>query len=171
MNKFSFLTLNLIMGTNILKYPMIIMIYLLWVIGDEINLQVSLTIWFAIIGICSGIIYISFWLLKILIFIILYKESKKDRYTYNFFEKFKNNEEFQDNILLKSLLFDIFFFVLEAVIIYLMKNPLEPIKEIPNCLFLTLILWLITGTGTLLSYFSLSFWLGKENKKSVLDSK
>ncbi len=167
MNKFSFLILNLIMGTNILKYPMIIMIYLLWVIGDEINLKISLTIWFAIIGICSGVIYISFWLLKTFIFIILYKKGKKDSYTYNFFEKFKNNEEFQDNVLSKSLLFDVFFFTLEAAIIYLMKSPLEPIKEIPNCLFLTLILWLITGTGTLLSYFSLSFWLIKENKESV----
>ncbi len=52
--------------------------------------------------------------------------------------------------------------------IILRMCALKPIKEIPNCLFLTLILCLITGTGTLLSYFSLSFWLGKENKKDAI---
>lgn len=162
MNKSGFLTLNLILSSNILKYPVFALIYLIWIAGDELNIQMPDSIWLIIsLGISFGI-FISFWLLKIFIFIFLFKKSKKGTYTYDFFRKFMENETFQDNTLSRALLSDALFFTLEAIIFFVIRLLSESGAEFFNFIAGTFIVWLITGTGTLLSYFSLSLWLSKK---------
>ena len=64
--------------------------------------------------------------------------------------------------MLKSLLSDTLFFTLEAIIFFVIRLLSESDAEFFNFIAGTFIVWLITGTGTLLSYFSLSFWLSKK---------
>ncbi len=164
MNKFSFLILNIIMGSNLLKYPIFIMIFFLWIMGDGINLAISSSNWFKIVSFCSAALFLCFWILKIFIFIFLFKKSKKGTYAYDFFRKFRDDEKFQDNIMLKSLLSDTLFFTLEAIIFFVIRLLSESDAEFFNFIAGTFIVWLITGTGTLLNYFSLSLWLNRRKE-------
>ena len=83
------------MGSNLLKYPIFIMIFFLWIMGDGINLAISSSNWFKIVSFCSAALFLCFWILKIFIFIFLFKKSKKGTYAYDFLENSEMTKNFR----------------------------------------------------------------------------
>ncbi len=169
MNKFGFLFLNFVLSSNILKYPLFFFVFL--IIGTDHpylfkffpdNFFFSALIVFGI----PLLVLVSYILFKIFIFIILYEKTKKDSYLYKFFERFKNDDDFQENVLIKAMFSDIMFFIVEALVLYLINLKADSLysKTILDFIGATALVCILCGTGIFLSYFSLSVCLGKTQK-------
>ena len=175
MNKINFWVLNILISSNILKYPLFFVAF--WLIGTEHSSYPQIifenTILQVLFIVTVPIVFIAlYWLFKTFVFIVIFEKSPVNSYTYKFFKKFQNDDEFQENIQLKAMFCDVFFFVLEAIILYLIdftKGTLLD-KSFLDYIIRTGLGCLICGTGVFLSYFVLGLLLNKYKKrKEYLD--
>ena len=174
MNKINFILLNILLSSNILKYPLFFLGF--WLVATEHPLLFKsfLNEFFLSCLIVFGVpiaIVFFYWLFKIYIFILLFKKSKIESFSHKFFEKFQNDDKFQENILIKAMFLDIFFFLFEAGILYFLdmqnnmlfgKIYIDYAIRIGLCCF-------VCGTGVFISYYALSVWIDKQRNTSVKD--
>lgn len=170
MNKFGFVFLNIALSSNILKYPCFYLILLIVSMEHPYLFKFFPDNFFFSALILFGIplsVLVSYILFKIFIFIILYKKTEKDSHLYKFFERFKNDDDFQESILIKAMFSDVIFFTLEALVLYLINLKFNSLysKTFLDFIGATALVCTLCGTGVFLSYFSLNVWLNKNNKK------
>ncbi len=167
MNKLSFWIINFILCSNFLKYPIfLIIVYIMdmelpnlpdWLFNlSFITIMPMVCLPFLALG-----LYIRF---KTRIFIFCYKHSKEGSYTRNFFEKFKDDDEFQESVITRAMAADTIYMLAEALLFNIIVDKEfgdELLTRIVSCIFIFLIL----GTGVFLSYESLSRWFAKQKRE------
>lgn len=113
MNKAAFWFTNFVLCSNILKYPMFLLIFYVvatehpywpeWIFSDNSHPLIMLIV----LGFPVLVIALHF-LFKMRVFIFLYKHSKEGSYSRNFFEKFRDDSDFSESVITRAMVADFF---------------------------------------------------------------
>lgn len=170
MNKAAFWFTNFVLCSNILKYPMFLLIFYVvatehpywpeWIFSDNSHPLIMLIV----LGFPVLVIALHF-LFKMRVFIFLYKHSKEGSYSRNFFEKFRDDSDFSESVITRAMVADTVYLFAEAFVFNFVVNKTVG-KEFLGFLFLWMIMFGFMGTGVFLSYECLGRWLEKQKKLS-----
>ena len=160
-----FFKLNIILSSNIIFFIGIVCFLVIGIIcGLNFDGESYNPLWIAYY-ILILIFWISYILIKILVFPFFLIRKSKKTFSYKFLKKFLLNNNFRTKIFVNAIIFDfICNFIPLAFFIGILNNFYMLVTEqeltifsFSNIVFIVFI-YILSGTGVLLSYLSLIVW-------------
>ena len=122
MNRVGFLFLNCLLSLNILaQFLFLYLFYLFYYILKKMFLLVQSEPMVILINFLF-FVPIVFLLFKLKIFSFVYSKSKETTCSFIFLDKYLNDKAFRQNVIIKTVIWDLLIFLLSLIILYFTHN-------------------------------------------------